>query len=34
MGEQDGGELVFIAVEADLEVRYDACDGAACASGR
>ena len=28
---KDGGELVFIAIEADLDVRYDARDGAACA---
>ena len=28
---KDGGELVFIAVEADLDVRYGSRDGAACA---
>ena len=28
---KDGGELVFIAVEAALDVRYGARDGAACA---
>ncbi len=27
----DSGELVFIAVEADLDVRYASRDGAACA---
>ncbi len=30
-GGKDGGELVFIAVEADLDVRYGSRDGAACA---
>jgi hypothetical protein len=28
---KDGGELMFSAVEADLDVRYGARDGAACA---
>ena len=28
---KDGGELEFIAVEADLDVRYGSRDGAACA---
>jgi hypothetical protein len=28
---QDSGELMFIAVEADLDVRYGARDGDACA---
>src|SRR5690349_6867444 len=28
---KDGGELVFAAVEADLDVRYGSRDGAACA---
>ena len=28
---KDGGELVFIAVEADLDVLYGSRDGAACA---
>ena len=28
---KDGGELVFGAVEADLDVHYGARDGAACA---
>src|SRR5262244_3759756 len=28
---KDGGELMFIAIEADLDVRYGARDGAACA---
>ena len=28
---KDGGELVFIAIEADLDVRYGTRDGAACA---
>jgi hypothetical protein len=28
---KDGGELVCLAVEADLDVRYGARDGAACA---
>ena len=28
---KDGGELVFGAVEADLDVRYGARDGSACA---
>ena len=28
---KDGGKLVFIAIEADLDVRYGARDGAACA---
>ncbi|MBO0719076.1 MAG: hypothetical protein J2P55_17345, partial [Rhizobiales bacterium] len=28
---KDGGALEFLAVEADLDVRYGACDGAACA---
>lgn len=28
---KEGGELVFIAIEADLDVRYGARDGAACA---
>ena len=28
---KDGGEPVFIAIEADLDVRYGARDGAACA---
>jgi hypothetical protein len=28
---KDGGQLVFIAIEADLDVRYGARDGAACA---
>jgi hypothetical protein len=28
---KDGGELVFLAVEADLDVRYGSRDGAACA---
>ena len=28
---KDGGELVFIAVDADLDVRYGSRDGAACA---
>ena len=28
---KDGGELVFIAVEADLDVRYGSRHGAACA---
>jgi hypothetical protein len=27
----DGGELVFLALEADLDVRYGTRDGAACA---
>lgn len=28
---KDGGELVFLAVEANLDVRYGSRDGAACA---
>jgi hypothetical protein len=28
---KDGGELGFIAIKADLDVRYGARDGAACA---
>ena len=28
---KNGGELAFIAVEADLDVRYGSRDGAACA---
>jgi hypothetical protein len=28
---KDGGELVFIAIEVDLDVRYGARDGSACA---
>jgi hypothetical protein len=28
---KDAGELVFIAIEADLDVRYGPRDGAACA---
>ena len=28
---KDSGELVFIAIEADLDVRYGSRDGAACA---
>jgi len=28
---KDGGELVFIAIEADLDVRYGAREGTACA---
>ena len=28
---KDGGELIFLAVEADLDVRYSARDGVACA---
>ena len=28
---KDGGELVFSAIEADLDVRYGAREGAACA---
>jgi hypothetical protein len=28
---KDSGELAFIAIEADLDVRYGARDGAACA---
>jgi hypothetical protein len=28
---KDGGELVFVAVEANLDVRYGSRDGAACA---
>src|SRR5207249_3731149 len=28
---KDGGELVFVAVEADLDVRYGSRDGSACA---
>ena len=28
---RDGGELVFVAVEANLDVRYGSRDGAACA---
>ena len=28
---KDGGELVFLAIEADLDVRYGACEGVACA---
>jgi hypothetical protein len=28
---KDGGELVFGAIEADLDVRYGSRDGAACA---
>jgi hypothetical protein len=28
---KDGGELVFIAIQADLDVRYGARDSAACA---
>ena len=28
---KDNGELVFIAIEADLDVRYGSRDGAACA---
>ena len=28
---KDGGQLVFIAIEADLDVRYGTRDGAACA---
>ena len=28
---KDGGELAFIAIEADLDVRYGSRDGAACA---
>jgi hypothetical protein len=30
----DSGELVFVAVEADLDVRYGSCDGAAVRSSR
>jgi hypothetical protein len=30
-GDNDGGELVFAAVEAGLDVRYGSRDGAACA---
>jgi hypothetical protein len=30
-GGKDNGELVFLAIEADLDVRYGARDGAACA---
>lgn len=28
---KDGGELEFLAIEADLDVRYGSRDGAACA---
>jgi hypothetical protein len=28
---KDGGELVFVAVEANIDVRYGSPDGAACA---
>jgi hypothetical protein len=28
---KDGGELAFVAVEADLDVRYGSRDGSACA---
>jgi hypothetical protein len=28
---KDGGELVFVSVEADLDVRYGSRDGSACA---
>jgi hypothetical protein len=28
---KDSGELVFVPVEADLDVRYGSCDGSACA---
>ena len=28
---KDGGELIFLAVEVDLDVRYSARDGVACA---
>jgi len=28
---KDGGELAFLAIEANLDVRYGARDGAACA---
>ena len=28
---KDSGELAFVAIEAGLDVRYDARDGAACA---
>jgi hypothetical protein len=28
---KDGGKLEFLAIEADLDVRYGSRDGAACA---
>jgi hypothetical protein len=28
---KDKGELVFVALEAELDVRYGSCDGATCA---
>jgi hypothetical protein len=30
----EGGELVFMAVEADLDVRYGSRDGSACSRGK
>jgi hypothetical protein len=28
---KDSGKLVFLAIEANIDVRYGSCDGAACA---